>query len=518
MPSKDSKQSQKEDSKVIKLPQSEVSGKSRNKNKQPITFSKIATYVILALISTVLIIGVVVPSLGSSQNSNSIEFGSYGDEKIEFKPGNYFYSQYQAQARNNTGNTDQAAYQIWRGAFESTVFHTAINQMADEAKILVSETTLNQAIIDSGSYSKDGKFDISLYEKASIESKNSLKKQIRESIPTQIVVSDILTTLSSDEELNYIVAIGDQSKAFDYVVLDSSLYPDDATKQYAQSNPANFSLIDISIITVDTQEAAASIKTRIDNNEITFSEAAIANSIDSFAADGGKAGVYYLFELSGNFANPEEVNTLFATPKGEVSDVFASSNGFALYQVEQAPFLPDFNESEVLADVRRYIMANDAQVTDSYIEQVGTEFLAKVNSGSSFKEVSEQMNLPLISVPSTSLNVNSSNYLMGFNYTDNGGYLNALSNEVESMKTLYSLNVGEVSPLIKSNNASILATVTSMGPMDQETNEYVAMIYPYLNQQQMQQDLVDRVFTSDAFQDNFLTVYLDRIMGITANN
>ncbi len=259
MPSKDSKKSQNDDSKLIKLESNEV---SKKKNKTPLTFSKVITYVILAVISVVLIVGVIVPSLGSSRNSNSIEFGSYAGEKIEFKPGNYFYTQYQNQARQNTGNTDSAAYQIWRGAFENTVFHTAMENMADEANIIVAESTLNKAIIESGAYSKDGNFDLALYEKASLESKNTLKKQISNSIPTQIVVSDILSTLSSDKELDYIISIGDESKAFDYVVLDASLYPDEATKQYALSNPSNFSLIDISIITVETEEAANQLKNK----------------------------------------------------------------------------------------------------------------------------------------------------------------------------------------------------------------------------------------------------------------
>ncbi len=516
MPSKDSKQSQNEDSKVIKLQTGEVLSKEQKKKRKPITFSKVFTYLVLALISTVLIVGVVVPSLGSSRKSNSIVFGTYGNEKIEFKPGNYFYTQYQAQARQNTGNTEQASYQIWRGAYENTVFHTAISKMASDAKIIVAESTLNKAIIDSGSYSTDGKFDIALYEKASVESKNTLKKQISNSIPTQIVLTDILSTLSSDSELDYILSIGDQSKAFDYVVFDSSLYPDEATKEYALANPANFSLIDISIITVDTEEAATSLKTQIENNEITFSEAATANSLDSFAADGGKAGVFYLFELKSNFKTPDEVNNLFATPKGSVSDVFASSNGYAIYQVEQNPFLPDFDASDVLADVRRYIQTNDPTITDTYIEQIGNEFIAKVNNGNSFKDVSDELNLPVNSVASTSVNVNSSNYLLGFQYTDNSGYLSALSTDVESMKKLYSLNIGDVSDLIKSNNAYIVTTVTDIQPMTQENKDYVAMIYPYLNQQQMQQDLVDRVFTNDTFKDNFLTVYLDRIMRVNA--
>ncbi len=189
-----------------------------------------------------------------------------------------------------------------------------------------------------------------------------------------------------------------------------------------------------------------------------------------------------------------------------------------MYYVEQAPFLPDFDDTEVLADVRRYIQTNDPGITDSYIEEKGNEFLAKLDNGLTFEQASEEMNLTYASVPATSLNVGSSSYLMGFNYTDSRGYLSALSDDQESMKTLYSLDEGEVSPPIKSNNASIIARVSEVKEMDVETKDYIAMISSYLHQQQMQQDLIDRIFTSDSFEDNFLPVYLDRIMGVGSNN
>ena len=294
MPSKDSKQSQTDGTNVVKLPSKTTKRKDGKKNKEPVTFSKILTYVILAVLSIVLIVGVVVPSLGSSQNSGTLEFGSYNGEPIAFARGNYFYQQYESQARQNTGNSDSANYQIWRGAFEQTVFHTAISQMADDAKIIVAESTLNKAIIDSGVYNTDGKFDITAYESASVESKNSVKSEISESIPTQFVLTDMQSVLSSDKELDYILSIGDSSKAFDYVVFDSTLYPDDATVAFAQSNPAPFTLIDFSMITVDNKETAEAIKTKIANGETTFAQAAIDNSIDSFASEGGKL-VYFIY-------------------------------------------------------------------------------------------------------------------------------------------------------------------------------------------------------------------------------
>jgi len=516
MPSKDSKQSPNDGTNVVKLPSKTPKNKDGKKNKRPLTFSLILTYVILGLLSIVLIVGVVVPSLGSSQNSTSLQFGTYGGEPIAFSQGNYFYRQYQTQAQQNTGSGEAASYQIWRGAFEQTVFHTAISQMADDAHIIVAESTLNKAIIDSGAYDKDGMFDIATYEGTSVESKNTIKSEISDSIPTQFVLTDLQSVLSSDKELDYILSIGDASKAFDYVVLDASIYPDDATRSFALANPAPFSLIDISIITLDDQEVATSLKDQIDSGEITFEQAAIDNSLDGFAQEGGKAGVFYLYEIESNFSDADEVNALFSTAEGTVSEVFESPNGFALYRVEQSPFFPDYDDSDVLDDVRTYIKANNADITDSYVQQKGEELLALINDGTSFSDAASELGLTPTSVELTPPNVGPTSYLMGFNYTDQIGYLQNLSTDVDAMKELYSLEVGESSSLLETGDSYIVANVTSEGEMDEETSEYVAMIYPYLNQQSTQNDLVNSIFTSSDYEDDFLNVYLESIMGIAA--
>ena len=132
------------------------------------------------------------------------------------------------------------------------------------------------------------------------------------------------------------------------------------------------------------------------------------------------------------------------------------------------------------------------------------------------KRATIEAGLNIISVEKTPANVGSTNYLMGFNYTDQGGYLQTLSTDVDTMKVLYSLEKGQTSSLIKSSDSFIVASVSDEGSMDSETKDYISMIYPYVNQQTIQQDLVNQIFTSAGYEDNFLTVYLDKIMGVTS--
>jgi hypothetical protein len=517
MPSKDSKTPEKDEAKVVKFKAGEDTGSSVAKKKGGVTLTQIITYVILGLLAIVLVAGVF-PSFGTQGSATSIQFGSYDGTPIEFSFGNYFYQQYQTQAQQNRGSGDSAAYQIWRAAFESTVFHTAVTKMAERAGIRVVDETLNKAIIDSGAYDKDGKFDVGTYEKASVESKNQLKTQYEQNLPVQMVMEDVATVLSSPAEMDYIVAMGDSARSFEYVAFDSSTYPDDLAREYAMANPALFTLIDVSVITVADRETAETLRASIVDGDITFEEAARTDSIDGFSEEGGRAGIWYLHELQGNFANPEEVNALFSTAEGTVSTVYDAPGGAAFYRVEKKPFLADFEDKEVLSDVKNYIGTNDATVISAYLEQEAQEFSQLAASSSDFATAATDAGYEVVSVEATPANIGGSNYLTGFSYTDPAGHLNRLANDSEAMGTLYSLEVGSVSEPLASGDIFVVAKVVQETPMDEETRDYLKLVYPYMSQSQSQQDMVQSIFTSEKFEDDFLMSFMENIMGIEGNN
>jgi peptidyl-prolyl cis-trans isomerase D len=245
MPSNDSNTPTTKESKVTKFKQ---------KGKEKISFGRIITYVILALIAIALIFSVVLPSFSRQGQASSITFGTLDGKPIEFRYGNYFYRQYQNLAQQNKGSSDAVAYQIWRGAFENTVIYTALNKMAVDVGYKVTDEKLNQAIIDSGAYNRDGKFDTKLYEQTPADRKKTVKQQIEENLPLEAVMNDISSLLTASGELDYIMSIGDKSRSFEYALFDYSLYPDALATNYGQNNVALFSLIDIDVVNAATLE------------------------------------------------------------------------------------------------------------------------------------------------------------------------------------------------------------------------------------------------------------------------
>jgi peptidyl-prolyl cis-trans isomerase D len=508
MPSNDSNNRQKPETEVVKFPQKEEKAKATKKRE--ITFTQIISYVILALITIVFIFGIF-PSFGSRGASDSIKFGTYDGKPIEFAYGNYFYRQYQNFAQQNRQSTDAAAYQVWRGAFENTVLHTALSKMADDAGYKITNESVNQAIIESGIYDKDGKFDSATYENTSVERRKQINTMVRDSMVIQSVMGDIVSATTSDNELDYILKIGDAGRKFEYVVFDANLYPNDLTRQYALANPSIFSLIDIAVITVESKERAEELKSSIESGNSEFATVAKENSLDSFANEGGNAGVWYYWELQENFVEPEEVNLLFSTAKGKLSPVFSVGAGYSFYQVNQSPFAPDFDDEETLSEVKTYIGKYDADIVDSFLHEQAENFIASLNAKDQLTEKAEDLGLKNYAIATTMPNMGQSSYLAGFNYTDVGGQLSLISNDAEIMKQLYTKELGSIIGPIKANRNYLVIKPTEEEPMEEGFKSYLTMAHSYMNQSQIQQDLVQSIFAGDKLKDNFLVTFLEQI-------
>lgn len=516
MPSNDSNTPKQDDKRVVEFKSEKKGGKEKAKKKGEVTFSKILTYIILGAVAIALIAGVVIPAVGPKSGSSSLKFGVYDGTPIEFAYGNYFYNQYQSYAQQSKGSSQNAAYQVWLNAYQGTVFHVAMEKMADKAGLRVTDKAVNNAIYESGIYHKDGVFDAATYEQASNESKKKIQKQIKENLPTQMIFNDISSLLTSPEELAFIDMMGEKARTFEYVVFNSSLYPDDLTRQYATANASLFTLIDLSSITVSELEEGEALRQEIASGTLSFEDAAKNNSIDAFRDEGGRSGTWYLWEVQETFTDSDEVNLLYSTKQGELSPLFASSLGYTFYRVEQSPFFPDLSDSDVLNDVKTYIGQKGEMVT-SYLEERARQFVSAVEGGADFTSEARQSNLDLYSVEATPPNTGNSSFFIGFSNTDSGGYLNAIRDDEDAINKLYKGEINAVIEPFSSRGAYVVARATGEGGLAEEMRNYVMFLYPYIIQEGLQNDLLSSIFTNDKFEDNFLPTFFAQVMGSATN-
>ena len=484
------------------------------KPKQKITVGWVLGMIILILIAVSFVLAPAIEAfVGKGNNSNGIVFGTYGKEEIKYAYGNYFYDQvqnYADQYKSSGVDQTQALYQIWKSAYDSTVLFTAINQLASKAGIIAADEVVTRAIIDSGAYHKDGKFDVDTYQKASAETKASIEKSIRRSLPYQIVVDDVGTVLSSSAEAAYIADMASKGRSFRYLGLEAQLYPNELAAQYALQNKQLFSMMDLSVISLDTAEKAQSVYDSIQSGTTSFEDAAVANSLDSYAAEGGKVGQIYYYGVVSNFKNADEAIALLSAKENDVIGPFEANGAFTLYKINSAATQPDFASEATLASVKAYLATNESAVIDTYLSDLASTYSAQAKEVG-LDQVALDHDLEIVEVPATPYNAGQSSYMSGFSYTDANGLLAAAATG-DAQKQLFQAEPNSLLDPLKVGTSYLLVE-TGEDAKDEGMESYLSMFYNYYSGSQNQQDFSQALYTSDQLTDNFLTTFLTVVLG-----
>jgi parvulin-like peptidyl-prolyl isomerase len=477
------------------------------KPRKRVTAGWVFGMIILILIAISFVMAPAIEALVGGSNSSEIVFGQYGKDDIAYSQDSYFYDQvqnYANQYRTSTGDSTQTLYQIWQSAYNSTVAFTAINQMADKLGIFAADEVVKRAILDSGYYDKDGKFDPETFQATSAAAKASIDKSIRRTIPYSIVLDDIGTVLSSDAESDYVAAMAADNRSFDYVAIEPTAYPDDKASEYALMNKQLFYSMDLSVISVATRDEAYAISTAVADGSKSFEDAATESSQDTYAADGGEIGTVYYYSVLPNFKDTDMATQLLAASAGDVVGPFETPSGWALYKVNTDPTEADYTDATVLANVKYYLSTQSDPIIEDYLSSFADQFAADAQDD--FEAAAEAANLTVVNVAATPLNIASSSFMNSFSITDSQGYLAAISTDEETGKTLYTEPVGTVLKPIKSGSAYVVVQVADESK-DESMATYVKTFYDYYGGTRNQQDLEQAIFASDDFKDDFLNTF-----------
>jgi hypothetical protein len=469
--------------------------------------------IVLILVSISFVLAPTIEAVIGKKQGTGLVFGTYGKEKIQYAYGNYFYDQYQNYANqyktSSSTNTEQVVYQIWKSAYDSTVLYTALNQMAKKAGIIASSAVVNRRIIDGGYYNVDGKFDLATFNKATTEQKTDIEKSVKESLIPSIVANDVGSVLSSTAEQEYVAAMADNSRTFQYAAFDASLYPDEDAASYAVKNPQLFYSIDLSTISADSKESAQTILDSINNGDKTFEEAALSESKDAYAAKNGKVGKLYFFQISSNFKNVDDAQQLFSAEPGKPFGPVEGPNSWTIYRVDSAPTAPDYADPKLLSVVKTYMALYDSQIITDYLKQQATTFDAEAKSSDDFATAATKAGVNVTDVTATPLNVGGSSYLGSFSNSDPNGVLAYA--DTDTLKKMYSADEGSVLDPFQAGTTSVVVKVGKES--NSGIGSYLKTFYSYLSGANNQQDLAQAVMHSDQFKDNFLTVFLTQILG-----
>jgi peptidyl-prolyl cis-trans isomerase D len=485
-----------------------------SKPKQKITFGWILGMIILILIAISFVAGPAIQGIVGSRSSSSLNFGKYGKEPISYAYGNYFYDQVQNHADQYKGSGQdqtQVLYQIWKGAYDSTVIYNALNQLADKAGIIASDEAVKRAIINSGAYHKDGKFDVETYQKTSEEAKARLEDQIRRSFPSQIVMDDVGSVLSSNAESEFVAAMAESGRTFTYLPVGANLYPNELAVTYALENPQLFATLDLSLISVLDQDLASSVANQIILGTTTFEDAAIQNSLDSFAAGGGVVGSLFYHNITASFTNGDDALTLLSAKDGDVLGPFESQGAWTIWKVNSAAKQADFTDEATLRGIKAYMATNESGLIDPWLDEFANQ-LAKEAAAEGIDEVALTYDIDLIEVAATPYNVAQSTYMSDLSHTDPTGLLYQAATSTDVARQLYGSDEHTLLDPIKVGS-NYLIVQTGSDEEDEGMGSYISMFYDYYSGSQNQQDLTQALYASDAHQNDFLATFFNVVLG-----
>lgn len=489
--------------------------KEISQKKKKVSVGWIFGMVILLLIAISFVAAPAIEAIVGRSNSNEIVFGSYDGEDIAYTMDSYFYDQYQYYGKQykSDANTDSnlALYQIWSQAFNSTVVYTAITEMAKTVGIKSTDKTINDSIINSGYYNVDNKFNVEVYNNTPADQKSAIRKEVVRAIPYQTVLNDVQSVLTSTKEAEYVSAMADNTRSFKYVSFDYSSYPKELAAQYALTNPQLFSMIDLSVISQASEEDAKTALEAI-NNGTSFEDEAIATSVDSYASKGGAIGSIPYYAIKSNFKNIDESMNVLEASSDDIIGPFETENGWALYKVNNTAVTPDYTSADTLNMIRTYIVNYDSEIMETYLNDKAKAFATTV--AEDFDAAAKDANLTVNEVTSTSKNIGNSQYMSTFTNSDKAGLLATAANDADTIKLLFNQEVGTATKPIKSGNNYLVAFV-STEDSESGMGSYLENVYPYYAGTHSQQDLQSSIMSSDKLQNNFLSVFIDKIMSNT---
>ena len=469
--------------------------KKEGKSKKSLGIT-IGSIVILILSAITFIL---VPSMsGFSSSQEKIIAGSYKGKDIEYGYGTDYlsavqnYAQYYQQLAQQQGVTlsQYDYYSIFQGAFNSVVLDMMYTDFVNDSGYVPSENAIKREMIkyftdENGNYSA----------KAFREASETYKKSLRESI----VKSDISGRYKNDNfglSTNYIAntlyglkASGNEGKFFDdltkktrsfnMVAFSKDNYPDSEVVKYANSNKELFNIYNLSAITATEEETIKNIKKQLDNNEITFDDAANTLSAKSYTDDSGKLNSKYAYQIKNILTSDEDVTKLSSLSAGSVTDILKTATGYAIFRCDGALETPDFTTDDVIADVKYYINYNEQGIVDDYFMALANDFASSAAT-LGFDEAAEAAGLEKKEIPSFSINYGGNSYVSSLPFSNISELSGAETNET-FFKTAFSLKENEISsPITIGNNIIVIKLLEETIREPEEGEESDNLYYQYL--------------------------------------
>ena len=492
-----------------------MSEKETRQKKEPMSIKKIITIIVIVVLALLMVGGVyyVIVMVAQSKAEKANAWGYYDGEAISIENNNVFYNTLVNDSNLQTAylNGDyQSLYDSYYGAYQAQVVFTALSKEAKQAKIVAPQTLVNELILRAGVYNgSDGTFSQEVYNSATETEKAQVNTYYTNYYPYNLILSDLQSTIVSAQEAEFVKTLAEQSRSFEYFVIDYNVYPDDLTVAYAQEHEGLFDKMNLSIISASTIEKLTEALDAL-NAGTDWADVVSAYSEDGYASNGGSAGTVMVYSLLSNLSDEADLEKVTSLEQGTYSEPIASPYGYTIYKADKALEKADYSDEEVIAAIKHYIVENDGDLVSPYVDTaVG---LAAGQAQTDFEGAAKAANATIVTVTDAENNIGGSQYLGGLSYTDSLGYLASVAEDEAVSKELFTAEVGYVTGAIEVTAAEhasyVVARVTEIKDDNTTNSAATELLYQYYAPLQPAYDRFYNVLLSNKHTDNFYSQFL----------
>ncbi|MBI9106934.1 MAG: SurA N-terminal domain-containing protein [Spirochaetales bacterium] len=489
-----------------------VEAAEKRKSNRPVMWT--VSLIILVVIVVTFVGAPVAGKIGSTGNT---AFGSYDGEEIVYTEGSFFSDQVNAIAEDYRDSiTDQNAqfiqYQVWRTAFDNTVFRTAVIKELRNSGVHIPGTAVDKAIVTYGPYMENGEFSENLYSQSSnIEKKSTRKKFEEELYYNQFLIDSNSYKINKNEE-KFFQNLASTEKKFRYAVFPFSDFPSDNIASFGSHNADLFRKIIISKITVKSDKKdAEQILSKLEQDPAVFTEMAKTQSSDPYADKGGEMGSRYYYELKNFINNGTALDEIFALDTGEISSIIEDDGTWVIYRCDKKAEYSDMSIDADIQVVKEYMERFEKGVIEDYLVKQAGNFaeFAKTEgflSASADSDVSihDTISFPIVyGNPSVNYYGQSISVYTQVSSADEDTSLSGVNTNEFFLKSINALAENEVSePIIINDNVVVIQLIETTEKNTEELSS-VAPLISYASQNWQGNQLKEFIFQSDKFNDNF---------------
>lgn len=474
--------------------------------------------VIILIISAVVFIPFGASAIFESfaNRGDRTSFGSYNGHQIIYEAGSTF-----ATTTANLATMYQNAgyetneYSIMYQAFRETVTDMMFRDEVSKAGYEVPNEAVNRAVIYSFTDPDTGKFSQKLYNQASEAEVTQARTDAGRYLIYERYRGDLFGTNDtsfngkslyglkrSRGEMDFLAGMGTEKHAFDAVLFDLDSLPEEEIAAYGNSHADKFVQYDLSIITIDDEESAASLLRQINANEITFDDAAAEDSQGYYADEEHKAVGKHYFQIENILDDTSTFSQISALKTGEISPLIKTKRGYSIFRCDGPSSAADFTDEDVQETVHYYIDTNEKSYAENYFVTRAQSFITQA-AADSFDAACEAFGVEKATVDAFPVNYGPSTV-----YAQPAGLgdLDELTSDANTYTTAFSLRVNEISePIVLDSNVVVLKCTGIQNDEPESVSES-----EIANTDASAAD--QALFASDKVVDNFSVAYYALVM------